>query len=106
MRNATIVGIGLTTVLLGAFGFLAYANIESAREMDLNEWGDFLAGACAPLALLWLVIGYFQQGAELKLNTKALEAQQEELKRQVEETAFLGANDPAQPAERNAFQPM
>ena len=49
--------------------------------MTLNEWGDFLAGTTAPLALFWLVIGYFQHGEELRLNTEALNAQKEELRR-------------------------
>ena len=57
--------------------------------MSLNEWGDFVAGAAAPLALLWLVIGYYQHGEELKLNTMALEAQQRELHQQVKETKQL-----------------
>ena len=68
--------------------------------MSLNEWGDFLAGASAPLALLWLVIGYFQHGDELRLNTEALQLQQKELKLQVKETANLveAANRQAQAA--------
>ena len=57
--------------------------------MSLNEWGDFFAGASAPLALLWLMIGYFQHGEELRLNTEALRTQQMELKQQVAETARL-----------------
>ncbi|MEE9339820.1 MAG: hypothetical protein V3U87_17245 [Methylococcaceae bacterium] len=64
--------------------------------MELNAWGDFMAGLSAPLALLWLVIGYFQQGEELRLNTKALKAQYEELKRQVAETALLAKNSERQ----------
>jgi len=31
-----------------------------------NELGDFLAGAFAPLAFLWIVVGYLMQSAELK----------------------------------------
>ena len=57
--------------------------------MSLNEWGDYIAGAAAPLALFWLVIGYYQHGEELRLNTKALEAQQRELHQQARETAQL-----------------
>lgn len=60
--------------------------------MRPNEWGDFLAGFIAPLALLWLVVGYFQQGEELRLNTEALKAQQEELRQQVEATVELAGN--------------
>jgi len=58
---------------------------ERAKAMAFNEWGDFFAGASAPLAFLWLVIGYFQQGEELSQNTKALEQQEEALKLQVDE---------------------
>ena len=57
--------------------------------MSLNEWGDFFAGAAAPLALLWLVIGYYQHGEELRLNTQGLYAQQLELQKQADETAQL-----------------
>ncbi len=64
--------------------------------MTPNEWGDFLAGGTAPLALLWLVIGYFQHGEGLSLNTEALKTQQEELRRQVEETASLAKNSERQ----------
>ena len=58
-------------------------------KLELNEIGDFVAGAGSLLALLWLVFGYFQQGAELKQNTDALKGQQEELSRQARETAQL-----------------
>lgn len=34
--------------------------------MELNEVGDYLAGAFSPLAFLWLVIGYLMQNKELK----------------------------------------
>lgn len=53
--------------------------------MAFNEWGDFFAGVSAPLAFLWLVIGYFQQGEELGQNTKALEQQEKALQLQVDE---------------------
>jgi len=58
--------------------------------------GDFLAGATAPLALLWLVIGYFQHGDELRINTIVLEAQQKELQLQVKETATLAKSSERQ----------
>jgi len=49
-------------------------------------WGVFFAGAFAPLALFWLVAGYWQQGMELKQNTAALVLQQKELAEQVKAT--------------------
>jgi hypothetical protein len=52
--------------------------------MTLNEVGDFLAGAFGALAFFWLVLGYFMQNSELKLNRKSLEQQIEEFKKSVE----------------------
>ena len=97
MKRYTKIGFGITLAwgLLCAGLFLW--RFEDTRVMTLNEWGDFLAGMAAPIALFWVVIGYFQHGEELRLNTRALELQQEELRHQVEETATL-----ARSAERQA----
>ena len=89
MKQHTKIGLGVTA----AWGFICAGlliwRLEDVRVMTLNEWGDFLAGLAAPIALLWVVIGYFQHGEEIRLNTKVLKLQQEELRRQVEETATL-----------------
>ena len=53
-------------------------------NIEINELGDFIAGFVAPLAFIWFIIAYYQQGEELKLNTKALKEQQKELKKQFE----------------------
>ena len=100
MKRLTILGFGLTAVWVLIFGIVIYLRSSNTGEVSLNEWGDFLAGASAPLALLWLVIGYFQHGDELRLNTEALQLQQKELKLQVKETANLvdAANRQAQAA--------
>jgi hypothetical protein len=37
-----------------------------------NEWGDIFAGVAAPIAFLWLVLGFLQQGRELKLQVQEL----------------------------------
>lgn len=58
----------------------------------LNEWGDFLAGMAGPLALLWLVLGYFQQQKELNQNTNALIMQRDELERTADEQRRLAQN--------------
>jgi hypothetical protein len=57
--------------------------------MTPNAWGDFFAGASAPLAFLWLVLGYLQQGEELRQSTEALRLQAEELKNSVEQQRAL-----------------
>lgn len=64
-------------------------NSEVLRKMTPNEWGDFFGGIFAPLAFLWLVLGYLQQGEELRLSTKALNLQAEELKHSVEQQREL-----------------
>ncbi|WP_398493349.1 hypothetical protein [Variovorax sp.] len=53
--------------------------IFAERPCKLNEWGDFVAGFSAPLAFLWLVLGYRQQGRELNNNTQMLDLQTKEL---------------------------
>ena len=62
------------------------------KPTSLNELGDFLAGAFAPIAFLWLVLGYKQQGKQLDQNSiaisqqaKALQQQAEVLKLQIDE---------------------
>ncbi|MCX0332459.1 hypothetical protein NVV26_00760 [Acinetobacter radioresistens] len=57
--------------------------------LSANELGDFLAGSFAPLAFLFLYLGYKIQGEELKQNTKALEKQAEELANSVAEQKRL-----------------
>ncbi|MDO5612066.1 MAG: hypothetical protein Q4G14_02355 [Paracoccus sp. (in: a-proteobacteria)] len=47
--------------------------------MRLNELGDFLAGAFAPIAFLWLVLGFFQQGRELQNSSESLRHQVKEM---------------------------
>ena len=57
--------------------------------LSSNELGDFLAGTFAPLAFLFLYLGYKRQGEELKQNTKALEQQASELANSVAEQKRL-----------------
>ena len=83
MNSKTIIGIIIS--LIWTTGWLISLCLTWQNlHMAPNEWGDFLSGACAPLALLWLVLGYYQQSDELKQNTQTLVKQEEELSRQVE----------------------
>ncbi|KAF0812778.1 hypothetical protein IGB42_02621 [Andreprevotia sp. IGB-42] len=82
-------GVGLSILYLGvAIGVAALGHARDPNHFklpaQLNEWGDVLAGFFSPLAFLWLVIGYRQQGEELKLNSDALLLQAEELRHQVQ----------------------
>jgi hypothetical protein len=57
-------------------------------DLPADELGSFLEGAFAPLAFLWLVIGYFLQQKELEQNTLALRAQAEEIQRSAEQAVI------------------
>lgn len=74
-----------TALWISVWSVYLYLDWETASKLSFNEWGDFFAGTFAPLAFLWLVIGYFQQGEELGQNTKALEQQEKALQLQVKE---------------------
>lgn len=80
----TKIGIGFSALYI--FGIYVVASYKHAdfAALKLNELGDFLAGVFAPLALLWLVIGYFQQGDELRQNSEALLLQAKELNQAAE----------------------
>lgn len=53
---------------------------DTLGGLRLNEIGDALAGAFAPLGFFWLVAGFYQQGKGLEQNSEALNLQAKELK--------------------------
>lgn len=75
----------LTVVYLILIIMFAISDLDQMNNLKPNEWGDFFAGFFAPLAFLWLIFGYYQQGQELKQNTEALRLQAEELSNLVKE---------------------
>lgn len=80
-------GLGLTGVWL-ALGFVYIAGVVGFEEfgtLPAADIGSFFEGAFAPLAFLWLVIGYFLQQQELEQNTRALKSQAEEIQRTAEQ---------------------
>lgn len=95
-------------------GLIAFTQNE---PLGINEVGDFLAGAFAPLAFLWLVVAVFVQAQELSAqreelrltrlefqeNRKVTSAQAEEARRQAE---FIGTQTQiavAQEADKEIF---
>ncbi|MDM4766150.1 hypothetical protein [Pelomonas sp. SE-A7] len=82
------VGITLTICWLAVmvafvgFGLFGYGQLPG----KVNEWGDFFAGFFAPLAFLWLVLGYLQQGEELRLQAAELKNSVEQQTQLVQET--------------------
>jgi hypothetical protein len=70
--------VGITVLTCGRIGSLG--------SMPLNEVGDFLAGAFGPVAFLWLVLGFLQQGYELRMQATELKNSVEQHKEMVKTT--------------------
>ena len=70
--------VWLGVILTFAWLLLCYAYVEVSvgwdqfRHLSADQVGNFLQGAFAPLAFLWLVIGAFLQQRELSQNTEVL----------------------------------
>lgn len=88
-RGRTFFGLLLSAIYLIWAVILVLPKIHSITDLPLNEIGDFLAGVFGPLAFLWLVLGYFQQGAELRQNNEALKMQADELKASVQQQVAM-----------------
>ncbi len=80
---ATKVGSVITGLWLIFMVVMIVFNWDKAKLLALNEWGDVFAGFFAPLAFLWLVLGFIQQGTELRLSSRALQIQAAELTQSV-----------------------
>jgi len=83
-RNLKVIGLCVSLAYLFVVAALSYRSRQAFLDLDPNNWGDFLAGAFGPLALFWLVLGFFQQGYELRNSADALRIQAQELKNSVE----------------------
>jgi hypothetical protein len=80
-------GIAATVAWFGIATAYVHAELGWTRFQHLpaDTLGSFLEGVFAPLAFLWLVIGYFLQQAEIHQNTEALRAQAVEIQRTAEQ---------------------
>jgi len=84
-NQANKIGGILTGLYLIFVSCVVFNDWSRARNLSLNEIGDFLAGAFAPLAFLWLVLGFYQQRYELAQNTRMLKLQADELQETVKQ---------------------
>lgn len=87
--NGALIFVSLISILYLYLSCNFIINLDEFNLLKLNEKGDFLAGVFSPLAFLWLVYGYLQQGRELKQNTESLRIQAIELRNSVEEQKKL-----------------
>jgi hypothetical protein len=96
------VGITAAYLFIVAIAFFG-GHIGASSKMTPNEWGDLAAGIFAPLAWLWLAVGYYlqrleliEQRHEIRAARVAAEAQAAEQKHQALATSNLVAVTTAQ----------
>ncbi len=79
-------GLGSTFFWVGLGMLYIESNLgwASFATQPAEVVGSFLEGAFAPLAFLWLVIGFFLQQRELRENSRAIRLQYNELRRTAE----------------------
>jgi hypothetical protein len=70
----------LTAAYVGGALLIMGAKFDELVTLKLNEIGDLAAGVFGPIAFLWLILGYVQQGKELRVSSEALQMQAEEMK--------------------------
>ncbi|CUH81125.1 hypothetical protein TRM7557_03252 [Tritonibacter multivorans] len=81
--------IWVTSGYLGLLAGVFFKYTSAGASLSLNELGDYLAGAFAPLAFYWLVLGFFQQGKELQNSVDALNQKAIQLKQSASEQSKL-----------------
>ena len=83
--------LGTVATLIYVIGFAVIFSdqLASLPGLAANEVGDFFAGVFGPVAFLWLVLGFLQQGRELRMSAEALQQQARELKASVEQQSYL-----------------
>ena len=66
--NRTRLAWMLTGCIGAVFSSVLIFKWDEVWKMKPNEWGDFLAGFASALAFVWLVVGYYQQNEDIKLQ--------------------------------------
>lgn len=84
-----IIGLAATEAYLTCVLIFAWPKLGTFSDLALNEQGDFWAGALGPVALFWVILGYFQTSDDLALSRKALLLQVDELRNSVRQQAQL-----------------
>ena len=96
---------GIWIGLVGTVAWLAFIvlfrfhSLHTLKAMPLHEFVGFLAGVVGPVALFWLVLGYWFQARELNTRVNRLQAQVDHLAQFVEadrQTIMLNPQTPDQ----------
>lgn len=82
-------GLAASFVYSTSLGAYAWHEWQAMLLMKPEQFATFLSGVFAPLAFLWLVLGFRQQGDELQNSAQALWLQGEELRNSVEQQRQL-----------------
>ena len=87
-------GLVVTFIWIGGGLLFVIASVRADpdQELTLGVIGNFLEGAFAPLAFLWLVLGLFMQQRELANNTEALKRTSEQSEMQTQAIAATEMN--------------
>jgi hypothetical protein len=80
-------GLGLTIfwVLLQLYYIVEVVGFQHFVDEGPPSVGGFLEGAFAPLAFLWLVVGFFLQREELQRSSRSIDLQYQEMRRATEQ---------------------
>ena len=84
-RLAMGIGATLLWIVLGVLYISQVVGWGEFVKQNAPSLGSFLEGAFAPLAFLWLVVGFFLQQKQLKENTEAVQLQYGEMRRSAEQ---------------------
>lgn len=88
MKINFLIGIFVTIIWIAATTII-FCNKISLDTVQIGEIGDFLAGIFSPIAFLWLILGYIQQGHELKQNTTAISQQKDEYVKSIKLSSYV-----------------
>lgn len=88
-RRILWIGLACSVAYIAIMGIYALSVWHLMLEMKPADFATFLSGVFAPLAFLWLVLGFMQQGDELKHSAEALWLQGQELQNSVEQQKQL-----------------
>jgi hypothetical protein len=87
-------GLVITFIWIGGGLWFVVSSVRADpdQSLTLGVIGNFLEGAFAPLAFLWLVLGLFMQQRELANNTEALKRTSEQSEKQTQAIAATEMN--------------